>query len=174
MLNESLIFSFKKLFCIFSEQHVLPIHKDNSLRIGYLWYMKKRFFCGNCIRLEKFLGIYNIRFSQNIFPTLLSILKVCNTWITITAIRIKIWNIQTHRKVYSEAQYITEQASSKKVFVNIYFFCRLFFKDWQYRKWLKLENCECKHSVSLQPLRKFLNLRNLNRFFVLLKRLYRK
>ena len=79
MLNESLIFSFKKLFCIFSEQHVLPIHKDNSLRIGYLRYMKKRFFCETAFAWKSFLGIYNIRFSQNIFPTLLSILKVCNT-----------------------------------------------------------------------------------------------
>ena len=134
----------------------------------------QNFFLWNWIRLEKFLGIYSIRFSQNIFPTLWFILKVCNTWINITASRIKIWNIQTHRKVYSEAQYILEEANNNKVLVHIHYFCRLFFKDWQYRKWSKLENCECKHSVSLQPLRKFLNLRNLNRFFVLLKRLYRK
>ena len=51
----------------------------------------QNFFLWNWIRLEKFLGIYSIRFSQNIFPTLWFILKVCNTWINITASRIKIW-----------------------------------------------------------------------------------
>ena len=132
---------------------------------------EETFFLWNRIRLEKFLGIYNIRFSQNIFPTLLFILKVCNKWINIAAIRIKIWNIQTHRKDYSEPQYIIDEANSNKVLVHIYYFCRLFFKDCQYRKWSKLENCNCKHSVSFPPLRKFLNFWNVNRFFVLLKRL---
>ena len=132
---------------------------------------QETFFLWNWIRLEKFLSIYNIRFSQHIFLTLLFISKVCNTWINITARRIKIWNIQTHRKFYSQAQYIIEEANNNKILVHIYYFCRLFFKDWQYRKWSKLENCECKHSVSLLPLRKFLNFWNLNRFFVLLKRL---
>ena len=132
---------------------------------------EETFFLWNRVRLEKFLGIYNIRFSQNIFPTLLFILKVCNKWINIAAIRIKIWNIQTHRKDYSEPQYIIDEANSNKVLVHIYYFCRLFFKDCQYRKWSKLENCKCKYSVSFPPLRKFLNFWNLNRFFVLLKRL---
>ena len=66
MLNESLIFSFKKLFCIFSEQHVLPIHKDNSLRIGYLRYMKKRFFCETAFAWKSFWA-FTILDSRKIF-----------------------------------------------------------------------------------------------------------
>ena len=31
-----------------------------------------------------------------------------------------------------------DEANSNKVLVHIYYFCRLFFKDWQYRKWSKV------------------------------------
>ena len=49
MLTESLIFYFKKLFTesanlkSSSEQHVLPIHANNLLKIGYLWCIKNIF-----------------------------------------------------------------------------------------------------------------------------------